>query len=333
MDVNRRGFLKFAAGTGVALVSTPLAGHAGMPKELPPEAVGILYDATLCIGCKSCMVNCKTYNSMEGGALYTKDAEAPPYEFRTAERIYDAPENLSAKTLNVIKVHVNGTGAVKDRAEDGYSLVKQHCLHCISPACVAACPVAALKKDPVNGVVYYDKDRCMGCRYCQLACPFGIPKFEWEETKPEIRKCQLCRHRIEKGEYPACCEFCPTGASIFGRVTDLRKEAKRRLTLPEGSRYKYPVQKVDSSFTMDKKVAAYVDHVYGLNEAGGTQYLLLAGVPLNLLGFNPGIPNAALPDLSWKYIAKIPAVAGLVIAAGAGSWAITRRNNGSGKGE
>ena len=331
MSVSRREFLK-VAGTGLLLASDLKPADATMPKELPPDAVGMLYDATLCIGCKSCMVNCKKYNSMPGGALFREGAEEPPYEFRTPERIWDAPRDLSGSTLNVIKVNKNGTGENKDAVEDGYSLIKQHCLHCISPACVSACPVAALKKDPVNGVVYYEADRCIGCRYCQVACPFDIPRFEWEQTDPEIRKCQMCRHRMKEGGYAACCEFCPTGASIFGKVTDLREEARRRLSLEPGSTYAFPVQTVDSPDRFPRQVSAYVDRIYGMDEAGGTQYLILAGVPLKLLGYNQRIPKSALPDRTWKYIAKIPAVAGVVFAVGAASWAITRRNN-AGKGE
>jgi len=329
--MNRRDFLRMTAGAGLLAVSKAAPGLAEMSGRLPPEAVGILYDATLCIGCKSCMVNCKRVNSMPGGSLYHEGSEGIPYEHRTPLRIYDAPEDLSARTLNIIKVSKRGTGEHKDRPEDGYSFVKQHCLHCIAPACVSACPVAALKKDPRSGVVYYEKERCIGCRYCQLACPFHIPKFEWDSTSPRIVKCQLCRHRMDEGGYAACCEFCPTGASIYGRVTALREEAERRLALRPGGVYDFPVRTVDASYRLSRPVSAYVPHVYGLEEAGGTQYLTLAGVPLDLLGYNSRIGNGALPDLTWKYISKIPVVAAAVIAAGAAGWFLTRRNNGPDK--
>ncbi len=327
MSMNRRDFLKTAAaGSGMLLASQAMPAGAGMPKQLPPQAVGILYDATLCIGCKSCMVNCKKYNGSPGGALYLK-GRTISYEIRPDEPYWDDAENLSSKTVNVIKVNKSGTGVNKDSTENGFSFIKQHCLHCITPACVSVCPVGALRKDPTNGVVYYVENRCIGCRYCMIACPFNIPKYEYESATPQVRKCQLCRHRYEEGKYSACCEFCPTGASIFGKVADLRKEAQKRLTLKPGTEYDFPLQTVGSSNTMRRPVSKYLNHVYGLEEVGGTQYLLLAGVPFEWLGFNKKINDSFLPDLTWAYISKIPAVIAGVILAGTATWAITKNRN------
>ncbi len=327
MSMNRRDFLKTAAaGSGLLLASGVSPALASMPKELPPEAVGILYDATLCIGCKSCMVNCKIYNSVPGGALYLK-GRTISYEVKPGEPFWDAAENLSSKTVNVIKVNKSGTAVNKDSTENGYSFVKQHCLHCITPACVSVCPVSALRKNPVNGVVHYVESRCIGCRYCMIACPFNIPKYEYESATPQVRKCQLCQHRYEEGKYSACCEFCPTGASIFGKVADLRKEAQKRLTLKTGENYDFPLQRVDSSQKMRRPVSKYLNHVYGMTEAGGTQYLLLAGVPFDWIGFNKNITDGYLPDLTWAYIAKIPAVIAGVILAGTATWAYTKNRN------
>ena len=328
MSMNRRDFLKTAAaGGGMLLASQALPAGASMPKELPPEAVGILYDATLCIGCKSCMVNCKSHNIVPRGALYSEKAKTPPYEFSLPEQIWDDPHDLSGKTVNIIKVARTGTAVNKDSVENGYSFVKQHCLHCITPACVSACPVAALKKDPKTGVVYYEENRCIGCRYCQLACPFRIPKYEFYNASPQVRKCQLCNHRFSEGKYSACCEFCPTGASIFGKVKDLRTEAEKRLTLKPGAEYDFPVQTVDSKNRSRRPVSKYVSHIYGLKEAGGTQYMLMAGLPFELLGFDKRISDQALPDLTWAYISKIPAVIATVLIGGAATWAVTKGRN------
>ncbi|MBU0674179.1 MAG: hydrogenase 2 operon protein HybA [Proteobacteria bacterium] len=315
MALNRREFLKISAGSGILLASDLSPSLASEPKSLPPEAVGILYDATLCIGCKSCMVNCKKYNSMPKGALEQEYGEIP-YEYQSDLQIYDAPIDLSAKTLNIIKTYTNGTGLNKDQEIDGFSFVKQHCLHCVDPACVSVCPVAALFKNPVNGIVGYDKDKCIGCRYCQVACPFQIPKFEFESANPKIVKCQLCRHRYAEGKYAACCEFCPTGASIFGKVTELKAEAANRLAAQPGTEYAYPVKTVDSAEKSVRKVSGYVDHVYGLTEAGGTQYMLMSGVPFANLGFNPAINDQAYPDITWSYIKKVPVLIVALLTAG-----------------
>lgn len=327
MSMNRRDFLKTAAaGGGMLFASAAAPAFASMPKELPPQAVGILYDATLCIGCKSCMVNCKIYNSVPGGALYLP-GRTVSYEVNPAEPFWDAANDLSSKTVNVIKVNKSGTAVNKDSVENGYSFIKQHCLHCISPACASVCPVGALTKNPVNGVVNYNENKCFGCRYCMIACPFNIPRYEYERAIPQVRKCQLCHHRYAEGKYAACCEFCPTGASIFGKVLDLRKEAQKRLTLKPGDTYDFPVQTVDSKEKSRRTVSKYINHVYGLKEAGGTQYLLLAGVPFEWLGFNKNITDAFLPELTWAYIAKIPAVIAGVLLAGTATWAITKGRN------
>jgi Fe-S-cluster-containing dehydrogenase component len=297
------------------------------PKPLAPDAVGFLYDATLCIGCKSCMVNCKKYNSVPGGALY-EPGRTIPYERISADEIYDAPLELSAKSLSIIKAYKNGTGLEQNAVENGFSFVKNNCMHCLDPACVSVCPVGALLKDPGSGAVTYDQDKCIGCRYCQVACPFGVPKFQWESTSPKIVKCQLCHHRYKDGGIAACCEFCPTGASIFGPVTELRAEAQRRLTLKFGSDYYFPTSTVASSNRLPKKVSKYLDHVYGLTEAGGTQYLLLAGVPFDLLGFNPDITDQTYPDLTWAYIRKLPVLIGALLVGGAASYYFNRDRKG-----
>lgn len=270
MDIKRRDFLKVAAGTG-ALMAVGQPAFAREPKKLLPEAVGILYDATVCIGCKVCQTACKQYNEM-------------PPEHSSVDQIWDDPRDLSSKTLNIIKVYKEGSGVNKDSDKDGYSFIKRHCMHCVDPACVSACPVSALTKNKENGVVSYNKKACIGCRYCQIACPFNIPKFEWDKPFPVIRKCQLCDHRYKEGKFSACCEFCPTGASIFGRVSDLLEEARKRLALKPGEYYSYPVAHVKSKETSYRPVSAYQNHLYGEKELGGTQYLMLAGVPFEKLG-------------------------------------------------
>ncbi|MHB8881825.1 MAG: hydrogenase 2 operon protein HybA [Thermodesulfovibrionales bacterium] len=270
MDMNRRNFLKVAAG-GSLLLATGTAADAREARKLSADAVGILYDATVCIGCKVCQTACKEHNKM-------------PAEHSSKDMLWDDPVDLSAKTLNIIKLYANGSGVTKDSEIDGYSFIKRHCMHCVDPACVSACPVTALKKDAKNGVVSYNKDACIGCRYCQIACPYNIPKFEFDKALPQIRKCQLCDHRYKEDKFSACCEFCPTGASIFGNVNDLLAEAKKRLALRPGDYYKYPVAHVRSRETSYRPVAKYQGRIYGEKEGGGAQYLLLAGVPFTKLG-------------------------------------------------
>jgi len=329
MAATRRDFLKLSAGAGVlALTGAPAPAAASAP--LPPEAVGILYDATLCIGCKSCMVNCKRVSSEPGGPLYSPGG-AIPYELHGDPPVHDAPDDLSASTVNIIKAYVDGTGEHKDQEKDGYSFVKRQCMHCVDPACVSVCPVAALTKDATTGVVGYDKEKCIGCRYCMLACPFGIPKYTWDSNDPRVVKCELCRHRLQDGGYAACCESCPTGASLFGPVTELRKEAEKRLGLAPGREYDFPVGRIGGGRRLRQKAGRYHPRVYGLTEAGGTQCLLLAAVPFDKLGFNPRIADVRYPEFTWSYIKKVPWLIGLLLVAGAVSHRLTRDKNTGGE--
>ena len=330
MAINRRDFLKFSAGTGLMLTAGATPGQAAPKGQLPPDAVGILYDATLCIGCMSCMVNCKKANSEPGGDLYHKEpAGLILFEYPADDKIYDAPDGLSDKTLCVIKAYRGGEQADKaspaSKSGPAFSFIKQHCLHCIEPACVSVCPVAALQKQPDTGIVTYNKNKCFGCRYCQVACPFGIPMYEWEKASPSVVKCQLCNHRYAQGKYSACCESCPTGASIFGKVKDLQEEAKRRLTLKPGDTYAYPVKRVDGAERTEQVVSEYVNHVYGLEEAGGTQYLFLAGVSFDKLGFNPKVTNQVYPEFTWSYVSHVPALIGTLLVAGTALRVVTQK--------
>ena len=276
MGLSRRDFLKVAAGGGLLAASnlSPVPVLAREPIPRLPDALGILYDATVCIGCKACMVACKEYNQL-------------PPDHATPGSVWDDPLDLSAKTYNIVKLYKNGTGQVKDQEINGYSYIRRFCMHCVDPACTSACPVSALTKDPQTGVVRYNKDACIGCRYCQIACPYNVPKFQWDQAFPQIKKCQLCDHRIAQGGYAACCQFCPNGASIFGNVQDLRKEAQRRLSLKVGEVASYPLHRVDSQDIRHRIVTPYQKHIYGDQEGGGTQVLMLANVPFPQLGLPP----------------------------------------------
>ena len=267
---------------------SPVPAAAREPIPRLPEADGILYDATLCIGCKACMAACKEYNHL-------------PPDHHNPNNVWDDPIDLSAKTYNIVKLYTNGTGQAKDQAVNGYSFVRRFCMHCVDASCTSACPVGALHKDPQTGAVLYNKSVCIGCRYCQIACPYNVPKFEWDKTFPQIQKCQLCSHRIAQGSYPACCEFCPTGASIYGNVQDLLKEAKRRLSLTTGQMAEYPLRRVDSPDKAQRQVTPYLNHIYGAREGGGTQVLMLANVPFNKLGLPQLPPESAASHAETLY--------------------------------
>jgi ferredoxin len=155
-----------------------------------------------------------------------------------------------------------------------------------------------MTKDPVTGVVGYNADKCIGCRYCIAACPFGIPKYQYDSPTGRIGKCELCRHRYEEGHYSACAEVCPTGATLYGKTSDLLAEAKRRLALKPGAPAVFPRGKLggpDQSY--EKPAGNYLQHVYGETEYGGTQVLKLSGVDFKKVGM-PDLPPEAAAAMS-----------------------------------
>jgi formate dehydrogenase iron-sulfur subunit len=260
MDISRRKFLKLGAvagGTAVCAVARPAAARE-LP-DLDPNWYGMLNDSTRCIGCKSCMVACKKENKLPAeSTLGDQQTFGAP--------LYDSPRELSEHTYTLIQL-------AKDPKSGTESFVKRQCMHCADPACGSACIVGALKKQK-NGAVTYDAGMCMGCRYCMVACPFGVPQFEWHKALPSIQKCTLCSAtRLEKGQPTACASTCPAGAITFGKRSELLKIAKTRIAAePE----------------------RYLDHIYGENEVGGTCVLYLtkkdvafAGLGLGAFDYKP----------------------------------------------
>ncbi len=250
----REALGRIGAAGAAAAASAANPSHAAVKPEAIATAVGMLYDTTKCIGCKACVPACSEANGL-----------AP--EVSPVHGLWQMPEDLSAKTKNIIKLY-------RDDEEKLSSFVKRQCMHCVDPACVTGCPFTALTKDKHTGVVRWNAAQCIGCRYCEVACPFEIPKFEWENFNPKIVKCELCDHRLGDGGQPACTEVCPTEAVIFGVRRELLETAKARLEAhPE----------------------RYVPHVYGEHEAGGTQVLYLSHVPFEKIG----LPKLSPTPLGW----------------------------------
>ena len=235
MSLTRRTFLRGTAVAGAACAVAGLAeAEERKEKTLPPKAVGLLFDSTLCVGCKACVSACREANNLHP-------------EFNNGNNLWDAPLDLSANSLTVIKAYSEGSAKNKDQEEDGFAFVKKSCLHCVDPSCVSVCPVSAMTKDPVTGIVSYNPNNCIGCRYCVAACPFGVPRFEYNKTIARLRKCEMCKQRQVAGKIPACAEVCPTGATLFGSESALRAEAERRHKLTVGERTFFPRKTVDST--------------------------------------------------------------------------------------
>ena len=281
--MKRRDFLKGTLSTGAATVCGVVAGSdsaEARPNLQPnPEAVGMLYDSTLCVGCKACVSKCKEVNGM------------PPV-VESADNAWDEARDLSGDTLNVIKVFQSGSGENKDAEVDGFAFEKRSCMHCVDPGCVSVCPVTALTQDKKTGIISYNADACIGCRNCMVGCPYNVPQFQYDKTFGQINKCQMCNQkgveRIDKGMMTGCAEACPTGATLFGTRKELMAEAKRRMELKPGEIYNYPrgdINKPDSYH--EKEVPAYKKHIWGEKEAGGTNVLHISSIPFDKLGMPP----------------------------------------------
>jgi formate dehydrogenase iron-sulfur subunit len=192
---------------------------------------GFLIDASRCIDCRSCLVACSVQNDvpMENTRIWIKD-----------------------------------TGITGEFPDLKHYTAPYHCMHCIDPSCVSACTVGALQQN-ADGIVTYDNDRCIGCRYCMYACPFEVPHFEWDQRFALIVKCDLCVARLESGEsQPACAATCPTQAIQFGTRQEMLDEAHRRVK---------------------EQPDRYVNHVYGEEENGGTSTFYISPVAFEKLDF------------------------------------------------
>jgi formate dehydrogenase iron-sulfur subunit len=243
------------------------------------KKMAILTDVTKCIGCEECVLACKKNYGL-----------GPDRPWRWQNDVTD----LSATRWTTI------VNRPKDRH------VRKQCRHCKEPACVSVCPVGALQKTP-EGPVVYDGSLCMGCRYCMMACPYGIPRYTWNEAVPFVRKCVLCHPGIQSGKQdePACTRACPTGATIYGDRDALLAEAQRRIKENPGK---------------------YIGRVWGEKEVGGTNVLYISDVDLSFLGWKPDLGDEPMPALTWPALRMVPGVfLGVGLAMGATCWVIGRR--------
>ena len=189
----------------------------------------------------------------------------------------------------------------------------RRCFHCLEPGCVSACPTTALYRQP-DGPVSYDVDKCIGCRYCMLACPWDVPTAEWDKLAPKIEKCTHCADRADQpvpvkfngapaSEYetkrfvdtimtPACVKACPADALRYGTRDEMLALAHKR---------------------MEDRPDRYVDHIYGEKELGGTSVLYLSSVPFETIGF-PKFGEKPFPRFTAAALGAVPPA---VVALGA----------------
>lgn len=245
----------------------------------------MLIDLTKCIGCRACQAACKQWNEL-------------PAESTINQGSYENPPKRSAKTWTTVTFN-----EVTEGDDFYWVFAKRQCMHCEHPACASACIVGALHKT-AEGPVVYDDYKCIGCRYCMLACPFDVPTFEWDKPVPYVRKCTMCADRRAEGKEPACATACPTGAITYGERDELLQEARSRIRA---------------------KPDKYVDHIYGEKEAGGTSELYISPVPFEELGFPTLGPEIISRYADVAMLAVPPTIVAVSAAMGGVYWFVKRR--------
>ena len=255
MEMNRRSLMKLGLGAAAGAAAAPLlaAEPAGAPQktESQPDYSAVLVDTTLCIGCRKCEEACNRRNRLPRTATNFADRDILRTFRRPAEDAFTVVNQFAGSPS-------------PDQAGLPQTYVKAQCMHCLYPSCVSACIVGALTKAG-DGSVVYNPSICLGCRYCQVACPFEVPAFEFNEPlQPRVRKCEFCTDRASgSGANPACAKACPTETLVFGKRSDLVTMARERLK---------------------RRPDRYVDHIYGEHEVGGTSWLYLIGRPVTEIG-------------------------------------------------
>ena len=272
IGINRREFLLGSA--AIIGGSTLLGGYkeASAYEELTgwPDRFGCLTDLTACVGCRTCEKACNEANKLPAPDVSFEDVSVFKEKRRPTEKAYTVVNQY------------------KDPKDGGMPIYRKiQCNHCNEPACASACPIHAYTKTP-EGAVIYDPDKCFGCRYCMIACPFYVPAYTYgDPLTPKIVKCTMCHERIKNAGMPACAEACPTGAITFGKRKDLIKVARKRLM---------------------KNPDKYIDHIYGEYEVGGTSWLYISGVPFEQLDFPVNLPKKPLIENTKGFLGAVPVV-------------------------
>jgi Fe-S-cluster-containing hydrogenase components 1 len=258
-NLNRRDFLKTTA-VGISIGALGASSVKGADKMLSEDRIGVLVDTAVCVGCRHCEWACRVAHNMP-----TTDLD--DYSDNSVFKEYRRPDKTALTVVNEFENDKNPLLPIH---------VKVQCMHCERPACVSACIVGALTKCE-DGSVIWDDDKCIGCRYCMVACQFQIPTYDYDKSiDPHIRKCDLCTERRKKGQLPACVDICPNEALLFGTRSEILRIAKNRIK---------------------RKSDIYVDHIYGELEIGGTSWMYIAGKNFEELRMPP-LGNNTAPGTS-----------------------------------
>ena len=263
--MNRRKFLQTLGIAGGTALVPALSSADEVAGDVEFNAV--LVDTADCAGCRVCEAACATAHGL-------------PVPDLSDYSVIEQERTMTTESWTVVNQHETTNGPI---------CVKQQCMHCAQPACAAACLTKAMLKTE-EGPVIWRAEKCMGCRYCMISCPFDVPRFEFDSPVPTIQKCNQCWERLQEGEQPACVESCEEeggGALLFGTRRELIDEARTRI-------YRRP--------------GRYVHQIYGEREVGGTGYLYLSSVPFEELGFRTDLGQRPYPEYTKGFLYAVPLI-------------------------
>jgi len=227
------------------------------------------------------MVSCKSWNDLPADLDNSKFSNN-----------WDSPGKTSAYSWTVVNSYL-----IEEGDQVKWRFAKKQCMHCLEPACESACFTHAFVKTKEGAVIYkpteLNQDYCVGCRYCMIACPFGVPSFQWDKPLPFVQKCKFCYDRMkQEGMEPACVTACPSGALKYGEREELLAEAKKRI----------------------KDNPNYIKEVYGEKEYGGTSWLYISDVPFEQIGlktkatWGEPVTQKSIPSFTWDVLKWTPAI-------------------------
>ncbi|PKM47283.1 MAG: hypothetical protein CVV03_03955 [Firmicutes bacterium HGW-Firmicutes-8] len=229
-------------------------------------------DVTKCTGCRGCQVACKQWNGLE--AIKT-----------TFSGSYENPPTMGGETWTKVRFF-----EAEDNGKVRFLFRKTQCMHCTEASCAAVCAAGAIKKDD-KGMVVLDQNKCVGCKNCVLACPFGAVGFS--EKTGTSGKCRMCVDRIDNGMEPACVKTCPTGAVQMGDREQILKQAKERI-----------------DFLKSSGVNA---QIYGENELGGLHVIYVLDDKPEVYGL-PVNPQVATANLFGSWVSALVGAGVMLIA-------------------
>ncbi|MBN1657682.1 MAG: 4Fe-4S dicluster domain-containing protein [Anaerolineae bacterium] len=261
--------------------------------------LAMFIDTSKCMACRGCQVACKQWNDNRG--------YVPGVRETTNRGSYENPLSLDPETWTRIRFIEH-----EDGEELQWLFLKDGCMHCGDPACVAVCPTAALKQDPETGLVTFERELCNGCGYCAQFCPYHVPQLEVANPltgEAKSSKCTFCQDRTLNGMKPACVKTCPAGALDWGVRDDMVAKAEAR------------VRELKEERGMPRA------NVYGDTQLGGLGRIYVLKAAPEVYGLDPD-PAYPVTETVWqKFLQPLGQVVfGATVVGAITAFFVARRN-------